>query len=82
MARQRVGAWAITRRQPVVNMTPVVGCSVARIDAERLHRVDRAQSLFDLRPPMDAEQNLAARGYKGQRRIGLSRTDSPNNLDL
>jgi hypothetical protein len=52
----------------VVDMPPMIGCGVARIDASGIHSVDVAEHLGDLWPALDAEQDVAARLHEWQRR--------------
>jgi hypothetical protein len=50
-----------------VDVPPVVGRCVGRIEAERFHRVDRGKHALDLRPAVEPKQDVAARPDEGQR---------------
>ncbi len=45
-------------RQSIMNMVPIFGCCVGRIDAERLDTIDQLQNPFDLRPAGQPQQTL------------------------
>ena len=59
--------------ETVVEMAPMFRRGVARIDVERLDGVDRLQHALDLRPAIDAQQDLAAGTHEGQRLIASRR---------
>lgn len=75
MTLQRVGARLMSGGDAVVDMAPMVGCGVARIDAGGLGRVDRGEHLANLGPAFDLEQDVAARPHERQRREGLVGAD-------
>ena len=54
---------------------------VAGIDADRLHGVDRLKHALNLRPAIDAQQNLAAGTNVGHGLIRLRSGDGAHNVD-
>ena len=81
MAFTRVGVRDRARRQPVVDVPPVVRRNVSRIDAQRLDGIDRLQHAFDLRPAVYPQQTLPAGADKADRRTGLARTNGAQDVD-
>src|SRR5713226_123908 len=69
------------RRQPVVDVPPVVRRDVGRIDAQRLDGIDRLQHAFDLRPDVYPQQTLPAGADKADRRTGFARTNGAQDVD-
>src|SRR5579871_1860645 len=67
--------------EAVVEMAPVIGCGVRRIDAERLDRVDCVEDSLDFWPTADAQQDVAARANEGQRLIGFAAVDRAHDVD-
>ena len=61
MARWAVAARNFATGHAVLDVPPVVGRDIARVDASRLDRIDQAEDLRDLRPAMNAEQDISAR---------------------
>ena len=76
-----VGARFMTGGQPVVDVPPMVGRDILRIDADRLDGVDMAEHLFDPGPAVDLQQDLAAGPHEGQRLIGLVRLHGAHDVD-
>lgn len=76
-----VSARRLANRDSVVDMTPVIGRSVLRIDADRLDRVDRFQGVLDLGPTGEPEQDLAAGSHAGHRRDRLISANRAENVD-
>jgi hypothetical protein len=64
MAVRDVGARWFAGREPVVELSPMIGTSVSRIDAELIDGIDHLEHALDLGPAGQAEQNLAARPHK------------------
>ena len=60
MTLPRVEARRVAGREPVLDMPPVIGTGVGRIDAELLDRVDRLQHALDLGPAGEAQEDFAA----------------------
>lgn len=60
-----VGARLVSGSQPVVDMPPMVGRDILRIDADRLDCVDVPEHLFDPGPAVDLQQDVAAGRTKG-----------------
>ena len=58
--------------QAVVDVPPMVGRGVSRIDPAGFDGVDRPQNVVDLGPAIDVQKNLAAGTYEQQRRIGFA----------
>src|SRR5208337_4971000 len=67
--------------QSRVDMAPMLGRGVARIDADRLNRVDRLKRALNLGPAVDAQQNLAAGTNVGHGLIGLGSRDGAHDVD-
>jgi hypothetical protein len=61
----RVGSRLLADGQSVVDVPPMVGRGIGRIDGERLDGIDCLKYLLDFRPPGNAQQNLAARLHIG-----------------
>lgn len=59
----------------------MIGTGLSGIDADRLDGIDRLQHSLDLRPTGNAQQDLAAGAYIGDRRIGLIRPDGAQDVD-
>src|SRR6266566_9804191 len=68
-------------RQSVMNVVPIVGCCVGRIDADRLDDIDQLQDTFDLRPAGQPQQTLTPRRDPGYGRIALSRYCCAQDID-
>src|SRR5260370_25355387 len=77
----RVGSRLLADGQAVVDVLPVVGCGISRIDAERLDGVDRLQHLLDLRPPGNAQKTLPTGAHIRHRRVALARRDRTQDID-
>ena len=72
MARACVWPRRFIDGQAVVDVNPIVGRGVGRIDAERFDNVDPLQHTFDLRP---------AGAHIGRGRAALAGRDSPDDVD-
>src|SRR5882724_7371752 len=68
-------------RQSIMNMVPIFGCCVGRIDAERLDTIDQLQNPFDLRPAGQPQQTLTPRCDPGYSRIALPWYRRAQNID-
>src|SRR6266568_5788818 len=77
------GVW--TRRfvdeQSVMDVVPIVGCCVGRIDVERLDGIDQLQDSLYLGPSRQPQQALTTGRDPGHRRIALSRRRRAQNID-
>src|ERR1700719_1292518 len=82
MPAAAVWSWLFAHGQAVVNVSPMIGRGVRRIDAERLDAIDRVKHLLDLRPAGQAQQALAAGAHMRNGRAGLSGGDGPQDIDL
>src|SRR5712692_4165557 len=69
------------RRQPVVDVPPVIRRAIGRIDAQRLDGIDRPQHAFDLWPAVYPQQTLPAGSDKADRRTGLASTNGAQDVD-
>jgi len=58
MSAVRVGSWRFADEKTIVDVAPVLGRSVRRIDSECLNAVDRLENLLDFRPTTEVEQAL------------------------
>jgi hypothetical protein len=67
--------------QAVVDVMPIVGCCVSRIDAERFYNVDPLQHALNLGPAGQPQQDLAAGAHIGHGRAALAGRDSPDDVD-
>jgi hypothetical protein len=76
-----VGAWVLADRKPVMNVPPVIRTDMGRIDANHLDSIDNLQYLLDFGPAGDMQIDLAARTHERQRRVRISRSYGPQNVD-
>ena len=76
-----IGTRLVSGAEAIVDMPPVIGRRVGRIDAEGFDGVDRREDTLDLRPTADAQQDVAAGTHEGQRLIGFARRDRSNDVD-
>lgn len=81
MARGRIAARAFVRGKPVMDVPPMIGRDVARVDARRLDSVDQPEDLRDFGPAMNAEQHIAARIDLWNCGAGLARSNSMNDVE-
>src|ERR1700680_1394474 len=81
MARTRVRARGFIDRQTIVDVLPVIGRGVGRIDAERLDGVDLLQYALELGPAREPQQDVAAWLDVGHGRAALTGRDRPDNVD-
>ena len=73
MLRERIRSRLLAGGQAVVDVPPMVGRGVSRIDPAGFDGVDRPQNVVDLGPAIDAQKNLAAGTYERQGREGFAR---------
>src|SRR6266702_4810273 len=81
MTRLRVKPWHFIDGQTIVDVVPIVGRCVGRVDAERLDGINNLQHAFDLGPTGQPQQDVAARPYIGHGCAALTARDSPQNID-
>jgi hypothetical protein len=81
MPAATVWSWFVADRQAVVDVTPVIGRGVRRIDAERRDRVDGLKHFLDLLPAREMQEALAARADMRNGREGFARADRPQDVD-
>jgi hypothetical protein len=67
--------------EAVVDMPPVIGTGLNRVDARHFDGVDRLQHPFNLRPAGEAQQDLATRANEGDGGVGFTRSNGPQNVD-
>ena len=77
-----VGSRFHTGDETVVEMLPMIGGGISRIDAKRLHGVDRLEHTLNLRPAVDPQQDLAPRTDERQCLIGFATADRARYVDL
>jgi hypothetical protein len=65
----------------VVDVVPIVGGCVRRIDAERLDGVGNLQHAFDLGPAREPQEDVAAGPHIRHDRAALAGRDRPQNVD-
>src|SRR5450631_1923861 len=81
MARPRISPRRFVDGQAVVDVLPIVGGGVGRVDAERLNGIDDLQHALDPWPTRDPQQDVAAGPDIGHRRAGVPRRDSLDDVD-
>src|SRR5271156_2438507 len=81
MVVHSVGARLFARREPVVELPPMIWTSIRWIDAKLLDGVDGLEHALDLGPAGKAEQNLAARPHKWHGREGFAGRGSAQDID-
>src|SRR5260370_39612016 len=81
MSGVRVGSGLLAGGQAIVDVLPVVGCGISRIDAERLDGIDGLQQLLDLGPPGNLQQTFAAGAHIGHGDVALARHDGAQGVD-
>ena len=64
-----------------MDVPPVIGGCVGRIEAECLHRVDGGKRALDLWPAVEPKQDVAARADEGQRLERLAAADGAHDVD-
>src|SRR5258706_2903638 len=81
MSRPRVSPRRFVDGQTIVDVVPIVGGCVGRVDAERLDGINNLQHAFDLRPAGESQQDVAAGPHIGHGRAALTGSDRPQNVD-
>src|SRR5450432_2969558 len=81
MPALRVGSRLLADGQSVVDVPPMVGRGIGRIDAERLDGVDCLKHLLDFRPAGNAQQNLTAGAHIRHGRVSLAGPNRAKDVD-
>src|ERR1700677_3513095 len=81
MAVRGVGARRFAGREPVVELPPMIGTSVSRIDAKLLDGINGLEHTLDLGPAGKAEKNLAARPHVRHGREWFAGYDGAQDVD-
>ena len=81
MSAVRIGSWQFAGKETIVDVPPVLGRGVRRIDSEGLNTVDCLKNLLDLRPTTEVEQALAARAHKWDGRIAFALLNGAQDID-
>ena len=81
MALAQIRARLLTSREAVVDMPPMIGTGLNRVDARRFDGVDRLQHALDFRPAGKAQQDLATRANEGNGGVSFTRSNGPQNAD-
>jgi len=68
--------------QAVVDVPPVIGGGVRRVDAERFDSIDGLEHFLDLRPAGHAQQALATGTHVLNGLAGLPRRDRAQDINL
>jgi hypothetical protein len=64
-----------------MNVMPMVGCGVSRIDAERLDGVDRLQHFFDFPPAGETQEDFCSGVHIGHGRIAFAGCHCAQDID-
>ncbi len=70
-----------TGRQTVMDVPPVIGRNVHRIDAPRLDRIDELEDALDFGPAIGAQQDVAAGAHERQALIALADTHGAHDVE-
>ena len=81
MSAVRIGSRPFADEKTIVDVPPVLGRCVRRIDSECLNTVDCLKNLLDLRPTGDAEQTLPSRTHKRHGRIAFAWLNRAQDID-
>ena len=81
MARSCVRVRSEAGRDTAVDVPPVLGRGVGRVDAEGFHRVDRFEREGDFWPARDAEKAVASRRHERHGREGLASADGAQDVE-
>jgi hypothetical protein len=65
MTRTRINPRHFAHGEAVVDVVPIVGRCVGRVDAERLDGINNLQHAFDLGPTGQPQEDVAAGPYIG-----------------
>src|SRR4029453_5440669 len=72
MSAVRIGSWQFAGEETIVDVSPVLGRGVCRIDSECLNTVDCLKNFLDLRPTTEVEQALSAGTHKRHGRVAFA----------
>ncbi len=81
MSAVRIGSWQFTGEETIVDVPPVLGRGVRRIDSECLNPVDCLKDLLDFRPTTEVEQALSARMHKWHGRVAFVLLNGAQDID-
>src|SRR5260370_39301998 len=81
MAGLSVWSRPLADRDTIVDVLPVLGGGITRIDAERLDRIDGLQHLLDFRPPGNLQQTFATGAYIRHGDVALAGCDGAQDID-
>ena len=81
MALKAVTARRFARGKPVMDVPPVIGRDIARVDARRFDGIDQAEDLRNLGSAPDAEQHVTARIDLRQCGEGIARIDCTDDIE-
>ena len=81
MSTVRIGSWQFAGEETIVDVPPVLGRGVRRLDSECLNTVDCLKNLLDLRPTAKVEQALSARMHKWHGRVAFVLLNGAQDID-
>ena len=81
MAGAIVWPWFFSGGETVVNVPPIIGGGVGRIDVDRFDSVDQLQDALDFGPAMDAQEDFAARADERHGCVRLAPRRGAQNVD-
>ena len=76
-----IGAERLVDGEPIVDVPPVVGRCIGRVDADCFDRVDGVLHLIDLRRAENSEQDFAAGPHEGQCLVCLAGRHGAHDVD-
>src|SRR3546814_7234429 len=71
----------LTDGEAIVDVPPMVGRNVDRLDAARLDRVDKLEHALDLGPAIGAQQDVAAGAHTRQGLAALACADGADDVE-
>ena len=81
MSAVRIGSRQFAGVETIVDVPPVLGRGVRRIDSECLNTIDCLKNLLDLRPTTEVEQALSARMHKWHGRVAFVLLNGAQDID-
>ena len=81
MSAVRIGSRQFAGEKTIVDVPPVLGRGVRRIDSKCLNTIDCLKNLLDLRPTTEVEQTLAARAHKWHGRVAFAWLNGAQDID-
>ncbi len=76
-----VGSRPLADGDAIVDVLPVLGGGIGRIDAERLDGIDGLQHLLDFGPPGNLQQTFAAGAHIRHGDVRLAGRDGTEDID-